>query len=546
MRVARSLREEHGFRGYIHLKSIPDADPELIAEAGRYADRLSINVELPTESGPEDASRRRSARRRSARTMARPARCASPRRKADRKAPRFSPAGQSTQMIVGADGANDADDPRDQRVALCELRPEAHLLLRVQPDPGCKPPAAARRPRRCARAPALSGRLAATASTASPPTRSPPAWPAACSISPSIRSSPGPCAIARASRSTSTRPRAKSCCAFRGSAQKTVDRIIVDAAGIIGLRLDDLARLAGSAAPRAAVHRHGRLIARAPSSTVVDLRARWRRRREQLSLFDESTMHRIDLDRSRTTFDEFRDAARALIGAGVPPADVIWRVGAQDDLFGGEAAAARHGARSACRRAYLPLAEAVDLPPRSGALRAALRAALAHHAWRARAARRSPSDPLVHRLQRDGEVGAARHAQDDRVRALPPASTDEGGERYVAWFEPEHHILRRVAAVLRRPLRRDALVDPHAARRAALGRRGADRSAPALPRSDAPPERRAGRLVAHLLPRDLQSGARQSRSACRPRCRRNTGATCPRPTLIPGLLAEAPTRAPRR
>src|SRR5690242_6575055 len=51
VRVARSLREEHGFRGYIHLKSIPDADPALIAEAGRLADRLSINVELPTETG---------------------------------------------------------------------------------------------------------------------------------------------------------------------------------------------------------------------------------------------------------------------------------------------------------------------------------------------------------------------------------------------------------------------------------------------------------------------------------------------------------------
>src|SRR3954452_16358821 len=51
VRVARSLREEHGFKGYIHLKSIPDADPALIAEAGRHADRLSINIELPTEAG---------------------------------------------------------------------------------------------------------------------------------------------------------------------------------------------------------------------------------------------------------------------------------------------------------------------------------------------------------------------------------------------------------------------------------------------------------------------------------------------------------------
>src|SRR4051795_1006059 len=50
-RVARELRETHGFRGYIHLKTIPEADPMLVAEAGRHADRVSINVELPTESG---------------------------------------------------------------------------------------------------------------------------------------------------------------------------------------------------------------------------------------------------------------------------------------------------------------------------------------------------------------------------------------------------------------------------------------------------------------------------------------------------------------
>src|SRR5919112_400118 len=49
--VARSLREDHDFRGYIHLKTIPDADPELVLKAGIHADRVSINVELPTASG---------------------------------------------------------------------------------------------------------------------------------------------------------------------------------------------------------------------------------------------------------------------------------------------------------------------------------------------------------------------------------------------------------------------------------------------------------------------------------------------------------------
>src|SRR3954465_7801726 len=51
VRVAKLLREEHDFRGYIHLKTIPDADPELVHQAGLYADRVSINVELPTVAG---------------------------------------------------------------------------------------------------------------------------------------------------------------------------------------------------------------------------------------------------------------------------------------------------------------------------------------------------------------------------------------------------------------------------------------------------------------------------------------------------------------
>ena len=53
-RVARTLRETHGFRGYIHLKAVPGASPELLAEAGRHADRLSVNIELPT---PESLGR---------------------------------------------------------------------------------------------------------------------------------------------------------------------------------------------------------------------------------------------------------------------------------------------------------------------------------------------------------------------------------------------------------------------------------------------------------------------------------------------------------
>lgn len=119
--VARRLRQEHGFRGYIHLKAVPGASSDALAEAGLWADRLSVNIELPTADSlsrlaPEkqesvicgtmarlrgqieqaqgeakDAVRQEA--RHGARATARP--------------PRFAPAGQSTQMIVGADSSPD-------------------------------------------------------------------------------------------------------------------------------------------------------------------------------------------------------------------------------------------------------------------------------------------------------------------------------------------------------------------------------------------------------------------------------------------------------
>ncbi|MDO9002126.1 MAG: putative DNA modification/repair radical SAM protein [Aquabacterium sp.] len=120
--VARVLREEHDFRGYIHLKTIPDASPELLAQAGRFADRLSINIELPTAESlqslaPEKdgaAIRRSMARLRvhidEAKEASAPAPIISRPRSAPLVAlpPRFAPGGQSTQMIVGADATSDS------------------------------------------------------------------------------------------------------------------------------------------------------------------------------------------------------------------------------------------------------------------------------------------------------------------------------------------------------------------------------------------------------------------------------------------------------
>jgi putative DNA modification/repair radical SAM protein len=106
IRVARLLREEHNFRGYIHLKTIPDADPLLIEEAGRLADRLSVNIELPT-----DASLKRLAPEKHAHTIRQAMAVIHHGQQAvanEPKAPRFTPAGQSTQVIVGADATDDS------------------------------------------------------------------------------------------------------------------------------------------------------------------------------------------------------------------------------------------------------------------------------------------------------------------------------------------------------------------------------------------------------------------------------------------------------
>ena len=110
VKVARDLRQVHQFRGYIHLKTIPEASPLLIEEAGLYADRLSINIELPTDKGianlapekrPETIRKSMGELRMKMEDMAEPT-------LVGKKVRKFVPAGQSTQMIVGADGADDA------------------------------------------------------------------------------------------------------------------------------------------------------------------------------------------------------------------------------------------------------------------------------------------------------------------------------------------------------------------------------------------------------------------------------------------------------
>ncbi|RUP00528.1 putative DNA modification/repair radical SAM protein [Hyphomicrobium sp.] len=105
MLVAKKLRRDHGFAGYIHLKSIPEASPWLIEQAGLWADRLSINVELPKQASLQKlAPEKNGATIKHAMGQMRE-------RIAEAKEEKrwFSPAGQSTQIIIGADSSTDLD-----------------------------------------------------------------------------------------------------------------------------------------------------------------------------------------------------------------------------------------------------------------------------------------------------------------------------------------------------------------------------------------------------------------------------------------------------
>ncbi len=111
VRVAQDLRTVHRFNGYIHLKSIPGASQELVNLAGRYADRMSVNIEIPNET-----SLKYLAPEKDFKSVYEPMgyiRRGVLENKEDRKrlrhVPRFVPAGQSTQMIVGASPEHDRD-----------------------------------------------------------------------------------------------------------------------------------------------------------------------------------------------------------------------------------------------------------------------------------------------------------------------------------------------------------------------------------------------------------------------------------------------------
>ena len=134
IQVARTLRERERFNGYIHLKIVPGADAALIREAGRYADRVSINIELPSSASLRllAPDKPREALITPMRTLSGLIEEARQERKRSRKAPRFAPAGQSTQLIVGATPESDRDILTLSEGLYQRLTMKRGLLLRLR------------------------------------------------------------------------------------------------------------------------------------------------------------------------------------------------------------------------------------------------------------------------------------------------------------------------------------------------------------------------------------------------------------------------------
>ncbi|MDT0621640.1 putative DNA modification/repair radical SAM protein [Croceitalea vernalis] len=109
--VAKKLREEENFNGYIHLKSIPGCSDDLMYEAGLYADRLSVNIEVPTISGLKllaPDKKHEDFTKPMLKVKNELIRYKNE-RKIIKSTPKYAPAGQSTQMIIGATGESDKD-----------------------------------------------------------------------------------------------------------------------------------------------------------------------------------------------------------------------------------------------------------------------------------------------------------------------------------------------------------------------------------------------------------------------------------------------------
>ena len=249
-------------------------------------------------------------------------------------------------------------------------------------------------------------------------------------------------------------------------------------------------------------------------------------------------MYRVTLSQF-DAFDEFRGHARGLIAADVPPQAVSWNVGDAPGLFGELPPAS--GVQFTVPAAYVPLGEAVTChcdPERFALLYELL--------WRLTHGERKllgdPADSLVHRLERmQKSVGRDVHKMTAFVRFRQVG--DDGGERYVAWFEPEHFILRRVAPffVGRFAAMRWSILTPIGSlhwdgKNLAFG--------PALSRNEAPQED-ALEGWWRTYYQSTFNPARANPDAMRAEMPKKYWRNLPEAPLIPGMLDEAAKRTQR-
>jgi len=195
IRVAKLLRQEHQFRGYIHLKTIPDAAPELIAEAGLYADRLSVNIELPTETSLVRLAPEKNVA--SIHQAMHDIHLGEREAKEERRAPRFAPAGQSTQMIVGATPLMTAPSCTTRRACIRTIACAAFTTRPSAPSRRARKACLSKRRRCCANTVCTRRTFSCAATASAPPScsaapaiwiwTSTPSWPGRWPIASSFR-----------------------------------------------------------------------------------------------------------------------------------------------------------------------------------------------------------------------------------------------------------------------------------------------------------------------------------------------------------------------
>ena len=479
--VARRLREEHRFAGYIHLKTIPEASPELLASAGRHADRLSINVELPTEAGlttlaPEKTvhsirgamGELRLAHRGSAGGNARPRpRWRRPSPAARGRSRRVSaPAGQSTQMIVGADGASDQQilTSADSLYGNYRMRRVYYSAFSPIPDASRQLPLQAPPLQREHRLYQADWLLRFYGFAAGEILAGVPGGMLDLAIDPKLawalrHRRSFPVDVNRAEREMLLR--------IPGLGARAVDRIIETRRFRHSLRLADPDAADRCAAPGPALHRRRRSSADPAAGPGRSARPAGTAAETAVAV---RLMRAVRIDRP-DDLDRFRQAARSLIAADVPPDQVSWHEGTGDLPFGDPVPEAAKAPTLAVPGRFQELAETAIChrdPERFALLYTAL--------WRLVQGERDllhiASDPLVHRL---GRMAGAVHRDAHKMTAFLRFRAD----RKAGWDGALHRVVRAGAshpascrAVLHRPVRGDGLVDPGAGWRRCTGTAG--------------------------------------------------------------------------